>query len=286
MSEKRIIAMGDFDGVHLGHKELLRGLSEWAASLQAEPMVLSFDRNTKGSCRITGPLEKEYFLRRYGIKAIRNLSFDEWKDVSAEEFAESFLKKELNVVGVICGEDFHFGKDRGGNEFTLISKGIAVRKIQNQLVNDLRISSSAIREDLQKGDLQAAEIKMGHPYTLIGEVAHGKGIARNHDCPTLNLPLAQDQLLLPFGVYAAWVYLGEARYPAAANLGIRPTLEKEGVANLEAHLLEGGQDLYGATIRVELKSFIRREERFEDEEALFEQIKKDGEVCRVRLERL
>ena len=285
MSEKRIVALGDFDGVHLGHKELLRHLSEWAASLQAEPVVLSFDRNTKGRKRITAPMVRDYYLRRYGIEEIRILPFDEWKDVSAEDFAEGFLKNELHAVGLICGEDLHFGKDRLGNEFTLIGKGIAVRKIKDQLMNDLRISSSAIRADLEQGNLLAAEAKMGHPFTLMGEVTHGKGLARQHGCPTANLPLAKEQLLLPFGVYAAWVWAEDRCYPAAANLGVRPTLEKEGEANLEAHLLEEAPDLYGKTIRVELKSYIRREMRFESEEALFEQIKRDGEICKARLEK-
>lgn len=286
MIEKRVIAIGDFDGVHKGHQALLRQLIEWGASLQAEPMVLSFDVNTKGKKRITSPKVREELLCGLGISQMMILPFEEWKEVSAEEFAEGLLKEKLRVAGLICGEDFHFGKGREGNEFTLIGKGIAVKKIENTQLDDLRISSSSIRECIEKGDLEQAEAQMGHPFALIGEVAHGKGLAHQYGTPTLNLPIGEEQLLPPFGVYAAWVYLDGVRHPAAANIGVRPTVEKEGKPNLEAHLLGCEGDLYGRQVRVELKSYIRKEACFESEQALFEQIKKDGEICKARLEKM
>lgn len=286
MIEKRVIAIGDFDGVHKGHQALFQQLIEWGASLQAEPMVLSFDVNTKGKKRITSPAVREELLRSLGICGMMILPFDEWKEISAEEFTDSLLREKLGVVGLVCGEDFHFGKGREGNEFTLISKGIAVKKLKNTLLDDLRISSSSIRECIETGDLERAEAQMGHPLILVGEVIHGKGLAHQYSTPTLNLPVEQDQLLPPFGVYAAWVYLDEARYPAAVNIGVRPTVEKEGIPNLEAHLLGCEGDLYGRKVRVELKSYIRKEACFESEQALFEQIKKDGEICKARLEKM
>jgi len=150
MKSNRVIAIGDFDGVHLGHQEILKQLNEWAASLHAEPMILSFDSNTKGQKIITDDRVKAYFFREYGVESWQILHFSQWKETSAEDFTDQFLKEQLQVVGLVCGPDFHFGKDRAGNEFTLIGRGIAVKKLKNRMIDDLRISSSAIRKYLKR----------------------------------------------------------------------------------------------------------------------------------------
>lgn len=281
----RIITIGDFDGVHRGHQEILHQLKKWADSLQAEPMVLSFDANTKGQKVLTEPALKEFYFREYGIAEYRSLPFDEWKSVPAEAFV-SWLKEELQVVGLVCGKDFRFGKDRGGNEFTLISGGIAVKKIENITAEDVRISSSAIRSLIEEGALEQAEARLGHPFALQGTVCHGKGLARQYSTPTVNLPVSAHQLLPPFGVYAAWVYAEGERFPAVANIGVRPTVESNACPNLEAHILCEIPELYGRELRVELKSYLRKEKKFENEEQLFLQIQKDGELSKSRLEML
>ncbi len=286
MGVNHVIAIGDFDGVHLGHREILTQLNTWAESLGAEALVLSFDTNTKGRKLISEDNVKEFYFRQYGIAHWRTLSFEEWKDVTAEAFTEQFLKKELNAVGLVCGKDFRFGKDRAGNEFTLISRGIAVKKLDHVTAEDVRISSTAIRGLLEQGDLERAEQRLGHPFCLMGKVCHGKGLARQFGLPTVNLEVSDRQLLPPRGVYAAWVEAAGVRYPAAANIGVRPTVESEGRLNLEAHLLGEVPDLYGQEIRVELKSYLRREMKFENEQALFLQIQKDGEQSKARLEML
>ena len=284
MMREHVIAMGDFDGVHRGHREILRALQEWAEFLQAVPMVLSFSNNTKGRPVITDHRAREWFFLQCGIEHWKILDFEQWKDVSAEDFTERVLKEELHAVGLVCGEDFRFGKDRAGNEFTLISQGIAVKKIKSETVDDLRISSSAIRALLEAGELEQAERRMGHPFTLVGEICHGKGLARQYGLPTVNLPLAEDQLLPPFGVYAAWAVVDGVRYPAAANIGVRPTVETRGSPNLEAHILAELPELYGKELRIELKSYLRKEMKFADEEQLFLQIRRDGEMSKERLE--
>ncbi len=286
MRVNRVIAIGDFDGVHLGHRALFRALKEWAESLHAEPFLLSFDQNTKNRKVITETAVKEAYFRRYGMEHWQTLSFEEWKGVSAEEFIAQVLKEELGAVGVLAGQDLHFGKDRAGNEFTLIAKGIAVRKIENETLGDLRISSSSIRKWIEEGNLPEAERQMGHPFCLMGAVAHGKGLAKEYGLPTVNLPLSERQLLPPFGVYAAQVEVDGVCYPAVANIGVRPTVEKEGVPNAEAHILADVPDLYGKEICLELKAYLRREMKFESKEALFLQIKKDGEQSLARLEML
>lgn len=286
MRVNRVIAIGDFDGVHLGHRALFRALKEWAESLQAEAFLLSFDQNTKNRKVITESAMKEYYFRQYGMEHWKTLPFDEWKEVSAEEFAARFLKEELGAVGVLGGQDLHFGKDRAGNEFTLIAKGIAVKKIENETLEDLRISSSSIRRLIGEGNLPEAERQLGHPFALLGRVVHGKGLAKEYGLPTVNLPLSERQLLPPFGVYAAWVEIEGVRYPAVANIGVRPTVEKEGVPNAEAHILAEVPDLYGKEIRLELKAYLRREMKFKSKDALFLQIKKDTEQSLARLEML
>lgn len=286
MTKNRVVAIGDFDGVHLGHQEILRTLTKWAESLEAEPVVLSFDMNTKNRKVITQRAVREFYFRQYGITHWETLPFEEWREVSAEEFVLRCLKEQLGVVGVVSGMDLHFGKDRLGNEFTLISRGIAVKKIENRLMGELRVSSSAIRSCIKAGDLEQAERLLGHPFCLMGTVCHGKGLARQFGTPTVNISLPEEQLLPPFGVYAAWVESEGIRYPAVANIGVRPTVEQEGVPNLEAHLLEGAPQLYGKELRVELKAYLRKEQKFSDREELFLQIKKDGEQSLARLEML
>ncbi len=286
MMRKHVITIGDFDGVHRGHREILRTLQEWADSLGAEPMVLSFDGNSKGRPRITNGRVRAYYFRQCGIEHWQILDFQHWRDVSAEDFTDHFLKEELNTVGVVCGEDFRFGRNRSGNEFTLIGRGIAVKKVNTETVDDLRISSSAIRKFLEAGDLEQAERRLGHPFCLMGEIAHGKGLAHQYGLPTVNIPLEETQLLPPFGVYAAWAVLNGVRYPAAANIGVRPTVESNGMPNLEAHILAELPEIYGKELRIELKSYLRREMKFADEEQLFLQIRKDGEMSKERLELL
>lgn len=281
----RVITIGDFDGVHRGHQEILQQLKTWAVSLQAEPMVLSFDVNTKGRRVLTETALKEFYFREFGIKEYRILPFAEWKGVSAEDFVR-YLKEELQVVGLVCGQDFRFGKERGGNEFTLISGGIAVKKLQNITAEDVRISSSSIRSLIEEGALEKAEARLGHSFALQGTVCHGKGLARQYGTPTVNVSVTEHQLLPPFGVYAAWVYAEGTRYPAVANIGVRPTVEQNAVPNLEAHILDGAPELYEKEIRVELKSYLRKEMKFETEEQLFLQIQKDGERSKARLEML
>ncbi len=275
--KNRVVAIGDFDGVHRGHQEVLRALCAWAQELDAAPMAISFDANTKGRKTITALQIKEYYIRQCGVEELVILPFDGWKDVPPEEFVRDFLKEELGAVGVLSGGDLHFGKDRAGNEYTLLSAGIAVKKAQDLLEDAQKISSSQIRQWLEQGDLSSAEAALGHPFALMGEVCHGKGLARRFGLPTVNLPLEERQLLPPFGVYAALVYEGERCWPAVANIGVRPTVEQEGAPNLEAHLLEDAPDLYGKTLRVELKAFLRAEKKFKDQEELFLQIKSDGE---------
>ncbi len=286
MRINRVIAIGDFDGVHRGHQAVFATLNDWADSLQAQPLVLSFDVNTKKRKVITEGPVRDYYFQQYGVRHWQTLCFEQLKEMNAQDFVQQVLKDRLGTVGVVAGPDLHFGKDRAGNEFTLISNGIAVKKIENMTREDLRISSSGIRQYLQEGNLAEAEAALGHPFTLMGTVCHGKGLAREFGLPTVNLSLSRRQLLPPYGVYAAWVYLDDIPYPAVANVGVRPTVEKTDVANLEAHILAQVPDLYGRQLRVELKAYLRREQTFDSKEQLFLQIKKDGEQSLKRLEML
>lgn len=284
MIKNRVVAIGDFDGVHRGHQEILRQLVAWANELDAEPMVISFIANTKGKKVITCPEIKEYYMRQCGVEQVQFLSFEQWKDVSAEAFTEDFLKKECGVVGVLSGEDLHFGKDRKGNEFTLLSHGIAVKKAEDQKIGEKRISSSAIRGWLETGDLARAEEALGHPFALMGKVCRGKGLAHTFGMPTVNISIAEEQQLLPFGVYAACAEGRGQRWKAVANIGVRPTVEDTDRPNVEAHLLEQTEDLYGETLRIDFKAFLRAEKKFRNAEELFLQIKTDGEQSKEVLE--
>lgn len=282
----RVVAIGDFDGVHLGHRALLEKLREWSAELGAEPFILTFEGNSKGKPVITDLAAKEVLFAELGIKQWRALSFADWKDVPAKTFAADFLKKELCAIGVVIGGDFRFGKERRGSEFTLIEERIAVKKVEYRLAEGERISSSVIRAAIAAGRLEEAERLMGHPLLLIGNARHGKGLASRYGMPTVNLRLSSAQILPPFGVYAAWVTLRGTRYPAAVNIGVRPTVERDAPPNLEAHLLAELPSFYGENVRVEPVSFVRAEQIFPSETDLFSAIRTDAEKCRAILELL
>jgi riboflavin kinase/FMN adenylyltransferase len=297
------VSIGVFDGVHLGHEAILeRNVSE-ARRLGARATVVTFREHPKGvllghAPRTLTSLEHRIELfRRAGIAHTVALTFDEeLRAVEADEFVNDFLIAELDARRFVLGFDSKFGKDRAGTPETLERMGLDVEIVPQVVVGGRPVSSTAIREAVELGDLELAARMLGRPVAVYGEVVAGDHMGRELGFPTANLDL-HHELHPPKGVWACRarrVHNGsgsggeptvERALPAVCNIGHRPTLAKSATAlpRVEVHLLDFEGDLYGEHIELEFVAFLREERRFPSAAALVEQIGRDVAAARLVL---
>lgn len=277
----RVIALGFFDGVHLGHAALLRRARERADALGVSAAALTFDRHP--DTLVTGqpvPLlnsraDREWLLTaRFGMDEVLLLHFDrETMRMPWQSFVRDYLVGELDACHVVCGHDFRFGDRGAGNPARLsalcASLGVGCDVIERVELGGQTVSSTHIRALVAAGEMEEANRFLGHPHVLSGEVVPGKQLGRTIGIPTANLR-APDGVLLPrFGVYATRVALADGSvYPAVTNAGVRPTVDDRLGVTIEPWLLGFDGDLYGQTIRVEFHSFLRGEVKFDGLDAL------------------
>ena len=292
------ITIGNFDGLHLGHQALLKSLNKVAAEHDCPSCLMTFDplpseffHREQAGARLMNTREKLYALDSlpedlrpdYFMIIAFNKSF---ASMSADEFIRSILIDALNVKSVIIGDDFHFGSDRTGNYGSLKLAGdknnFEVMALPTQDIDDLRVSSTRIREALEAGDFMDAERMLGKPYTICGKVTHGEKRGRSIGFPTANIQLRR--LRSPIhGVYSVTMHsehLGSV--PGIANIGKRPTVNGEHV-QLEVHLFDFDEDIYDHNVCVSFQAKIRDEMKFESFDALKEQIILDCERARSLL---
>jgi riboflavin kinase/FMN adenylyltransferase len=242
---------------------------------------------------LTPLTEKAAQISRLGIEQLVLLPFDQHlANLSPEDFVETLLVQRLRVTTVSVGQDFCFGKQRQGSvddlKILAAHHGVQVHIAPLVDLGAERISSSRIRQALQKADLETAKALLGRPYSLTGRVVQGQQIGRTIGFPTANLHLPAEKLLPQTGVYSVWVegapHPSAPRVAGVMNLGTRPTLQ--GVAlRAEVHLLNWSGDLYGKTLAVHLHSFLRQEQKFDSLDALKAQIQQDCQRARHELER-
>jgi len=279
-----VCTIGVFDGVHRGHRQLLYELKVWADSVEGQSCILTFDRHPltvlKGiEVPVLLPLENRLLeFERHGVDATVVLAFEAVKDLGPEEFLRDVVKGRIGSERLLIGFDSHIGKDRRGDASNLPAmgeeQGIEVRVASRVLDRDGRkIGSSAIREAILAGDLEAAENLLGHPVVLRGEVVRGAGRGKALGTATANLDV-KGQVLPPDGVYLVRVFRGSETAPGVANLGVRPTFGG-GARALEVHVPGWEGDLYGRYLEVRLVRRLRPEQRFESPKALREQIAAD-----------
>ncbi|CAA6818452.1 MAG: Riboflavin kinase (EC / FMN adenylyltransferase (EC [uncultured Thiotrichaceae bacterium] len=285
-----IATIGNFDGVHAGHREIIQHVIKYARQHKVSARVITFE-----------PLPNEYFCKKFGKPApkriyplrdkalhLQALGIDEFiclnfdtalAQMSAEDFITEVLIKQLKVKHLIVGDDFRFGKGRTG-DFALLqsmgaSLGMTVEDTNTIQFDDERISSSRIRDALSSGNISQATTLLGEPYRLSGRIRHGDKRGRTIGFPTLNLRL-QENIVVARGVYAVKVTgLDDKTYTGVANLGTRPTVEGTEL-RLEAHVYAYQGDAYGKHACIELVHFIRPEQKFDNFDELFAQIKKDS----------
>ncbi|BCX13250.1 MAG: riboflavin biosynthesis protein [Thermosynechococcus sp.] len=291
------IALGNFDGVHRGHQEVIRTLLE-AAPPDCYPSVITFSPHPQafftGEERLllTPEAEKRALLNQYGIEQVIVLPFTQaLAQLSPLEFVEQILVQQLQAKVLSVGFNFGFGRGRSGKAEDLrtlcAAFGIAVHIVPPCCWGSDRVSSSAVRAALAAGDVALARELLGRAYTLTGTVTQGEQLGRQLGFPTANVALPPEKLLPRYGVYACRV--SGAALPreqvGVVNIGVRPTVRGQEVRT-EVHLLHWQGNLYNQEITLHLEAFIRPELRFSSLAALQAQIAADCQVAADLLERV
>ncbi|WP_218997800.1 bifunctional riboflavin kinase/FAD synthetase [Shewanella algae] len=289
-----VLTIGNFDGVHRGHAEVIANLVKKARHFGLPATLMTFEpqpqelfRGQDAPARLSLLRDKVKLLAELGIDRLVCVNFNQkFAQVPAKEFVEELLVRKLGVKYLVVGDDFCFGRARQGNFELLRSAGeqhgFAVVSTQSFLVGDHRVSSTMVRDALAKGNLEQARRLLGHPYTLSGKVAHGKKLGRTLGFPTANI--AMKRKVVPVrGVFAVRFWWdGSEQYDGVANVGFRPTVQGQN-CQLEVHLFDFEGDLYGRKVEVELVAKIRDEKPFESLEALKKQIMNDADEARALL---
>ena len=292
-NEKRVIALGFFDGVHIGHAALLKKTKQRAEELGAMPSVLSFDVHPdtlvfhKEVPLINSAIGREEIIRRcFGIQNVVFIHFNQHvMRMPWQEFLRS-LVEELQVCHIVVGHDFCFGYRGEGTAERLKSycaeNGLGCDGIPPVLLDGQIVSSTHIRELIRNGQIEEANRWLGHPHTLSDTVHSGYHLGRKLGSPTINMFFPDGVLVPRHGVYAAKVFLENGQsYIAVTNVGVRPTVSEENRVSVESHLLDYSGNLYGRQARLEFYSFMRDEIKFDSFEALSEQIRLDAENARA-----
>lgn len=285
-----IIALGNFDGFHLGHQAVVGRAVQRGAHERRPVIVATFDphpvrhfRPDTPPFRLTTLDQRERLFAHAGADAMLVFNFGPvLASTTAEEFVTELLAKRFGAAGVVTGEDFTFGKGRGGNVSVLrevgAKHGIEAETVEPVLLDGVRISSGKIREALQAGDPHGATRMLTRPFAIEAEVIHGNKRGRGFGWPTANMQLGP-YLRPAYGVYAVRVRLpDDSEYDGVANLGHRPMFEPEEL--LEAHLFDFDGDLYGQKIDVALHHYLRGEEKFYGIDQLIAQIGRDAEEAK------
>lgn len=291
------VAIGNFDGVHLGHIAVIEAMKVEARARNLVPTVLTFEPHPRQffvpnnpPFRLTRLSEKLEALAAQGVEVLAMPRFNATlASMSAEDFLSQMLGEALGAKAVVTGENFAFGQKRRGDCAMLKAWGeaedVRVITVPPVRIGEAICSSSAIRAALLDGKVGEATQLLGRPYHLSGRVVHGDGRGRTLGFPTANISLAPHLLLPAHGVYAVWVRDGETTWAGVANLGVRPTVAVSNRANLEVHLFDTVQEIYEKKLRVTFVDKLRDEQHFENLDALKKQITLDCNAARARLAR-
>ena len=289
------LTVGNFDGIHRGHQTMLQRLLAGARSRGLQTCVLTFEPHPReffageaAPTRLTSLREKLELLAAHGVARTHVQRFDRaFASLAPDAFVEQVLAKRLKARWLLIGEDFRFGAKRAGDVPLLKNlgsrHGYEVEILPAVAQAGVRVSSSAVRAALARGDLDAAEGLLGRPYSISGRVVHGRKLGRELGYATANVQLKHNRPPLS-GIYAVRVHgVGTSSRAGVASLGVRPTITASGRSVLEVHLFDFSADLYGAHMRVEFLHKIRDEEKYSDLDALKAQIGRDCEAARTFL---
>ncbi len=282
-SEDRIsCAIGNFDGVHLGHRALI-ALAAQKEKTITKSAVWTFSepssRKLGGVSLLTSPEERFDIFRSLGIELLFLTDFEEVRSLSPEAFVKEILFEKCRVRRAVCGFNFRYGKMAAGNALTLKhdlnALGADVCVVEPYCLDGAVVSSSAIREALVAGETAYATKMLSHPYSITSTVVHGKKLGRTLGFPTANQPFPHGRVIPKFGVYAVRLHTSDGWYHGVANVGIRPTVENTPIANCETFIFDFDGDLYGKTVKTEFCAFLRPEKHFSDVGALMAAVRND-----------
>ena len=291
--EKRIFALGFFDGVHRGHQALLAECARLAKAMDVETAAITFESHPQSLFRsdvpplLTTLQDRFRLLLRYGIEHVypfpvnRKVMSTPWED-----FLEELV--DCGAAGFVCGDDFRFGSRGEGNAEKLRQfcrdRKLPCVIVPEQNLDGVRISSSYIRKQIGEGDMATAVRFLGHGHMLTGTVVTGRRLGHKLGFPTANIELPQGVIVPRHGVYACRAYVGEKSYLAVCNVGNRPTVQGHQVRT-ETWLLDFDGDLYGQSVTLEFMYFLRPERRFESLDALKKAVLCDAENTRKFFEK-
>lgn len=289
--EDSVIALGNFDGVHKGHMELINKAVTRADDLNIKSSILLFNEHTDNLIKvgkkdiITTNQTKFEILENLGVDIIYLINFTrEFMAYTPKMFLKDFLADNLKIRGVVVGYDYTYGFKKSGDvDFLLENKDLfdTIDVINQISSHGEKISSTLIRNLIEEGKIKEANKLLSRPYKLIGEIIHAKGLGKKMGYPTANLKLIDNFVIPRYGVYDTDIIINGERFKASTNIGTNPTVEHDGI-KIEAHILDFDRDIYGEIVELELLDFVRPELKFDSIEELFDQIAKDVLVTRNR----
>ena len=273
------VTLGKFDGIHRGHRKLIQTILDRKSEYGELAVVMAFvsDRQT-----ILTSEERRILLEKMGVDVLLECPLnDQMKHMKADVFIRQILKGDLQASCVVVGEDFRFGYERKGTPQLLEKAGEKYEYdtivVPKEMEGSRKISSTYIREELKKGNMEKVRELLGNPFFAVGTVTHGRGMGHRDFFPTANIIPPKQKLLPPNGVYVTLSHFDGTDYPGITNIGYKPTVG-EAFLGIETNLFDCDLDLYGQNCTVDFYKFIRPEQKFASFEALKAQIRKDIEV--------
>lgn len=278
-----VITLGKFNGLHRGHQKLINYLLR---EKNLFTVVFSFDTGILSKNKLlTTNSDRILLCRQFGIDNLILYPVNEYtKSMSPQDFIEKILVKELDVKVIVTGNDFRFGKNRLGDINMLREYGkkygYHVIVAESEMYKNIKISSTRIKEEMSKGNLVDANNMLGYKYFVCGKVIMGKQLGRTIDVSTLNVEYEEDKLILPCGVYATDTVIDNVLYKSITNIGLCPTVEKLNKISIESHVFDFNKEIYGEYVKVQFKSYIREEKKFDSLAELKTQIEMDKRIAK------
>lgn len=294
LNEETAVALGFFDGVHLAHRKVIEPVIS-AKSKGFTPMVMTFETDSQSEIKgksglkcIQTDRQKLFELEKIGAEIVYMAEFLQIAKLEAAEFIEEVLIKQFNVKLISCGYDYRFGNGAKG-DVTLLKElcdkhGIELVVVPQCKIEGETISSSAIREYLQNGEIEKANHLLGYNYNTYTEVVHGRHLGNTLGFPTINQEFSPNQIVPKYGVYRTSTYIGGAEYRSITNVGVKPTIDGERLPLAETYIIGTDEDLYGELLRVDYHEMLREERRFSSIDELKKAIEAD--VAKARAKRV
>jgi riboflavin kinase/FMN adenylyltransferase len=288
--DNAVVTMGTFDGIHLGHQEIIKDIVQSAKINNAKSVVITFDPHPRKVLQPNTPIEliqsleeKIIVLQTTGIDYLIIIPFNiAFSQLSSLEFIEKILVEKIGCKKLVIGYDHHFGKNREGSFEYLKNNcglyGFEVKEISAKKIDETKISSTAIRKYINEGNIEKVNQLLNYTYFISGKIIDGEKIGRTIGFPTANIAIHPDKLIPKIGVYLAKIEVDNKSFFGMLNIGIKPTFGKH-VLGVEMHIFDFNEDIYNKTVKLLLYQRIRDEIAFNNVNELIDQLQKDKTIC-------